>query len=102
MNIEDRIKGKNPNRVLPQWRRQLLVQKQRVRGQALITVIFGVLGISRFFVAVIPFWLQILCFVFLPISILCLSFDMRLCVVRKRDVEELEKLIQVEKVSQDD
>jgi hypothetical protein len=100
MSIEDRIEGKNPKRVLPQWNRQVLIQKQRMRAALLGAAIFGVAGISGFFVAAIPRWLQVFlfsCLPFLPIGLLQFYLDRRLYLARKADVAALEKLIRERK-----
>jgi hypothetical protein len=94
MSLEDRIRGKNASRILPQWRRHTLIQRQRMWAQVFGAATLAFVGISRFLINVVPLWLQVMCFVLLPMSVLGFFADRRIYLARQRDVEELEKLVE--------
>lgn len=67
-----------------------------MRAYVVVALAFGTLGIARFFVGLIPLWLQVMCFVLMPMAILSFFLDRRIYLAWKKDIEELERRIEGE------
>ena len=98
MTIEEKIKGESPDRVLPQWKRQIHTQKQRMKAFIIVAVVSTVLGVAGFyFWPQIPGWLRLfcsVCFALVPFQIFGFFADRHILLAYKRDVIELEKLLE--------
>ncbi|KKK80493.1 hypothetical protein LCGC14_2822930 [marine sediment metagenome] len=94
MSIQEKIKGKDLKRVLPQWKRQVRIQKQRMRAYLVGAMLMLAVAVGAFFFSFIPRWLQIGSFVILPFQVLGFVGDRHIYLARKADVAELEQLIE--------
>jgi|GEM_PF-1375987 len=92
-SVQEKIKGKNPKRVLPQWKREVKLQKARMNSYLIASLVTVTVAIGGFFCFFIPRWLQVVCFLFLPFEIFGFFADRHIYLTRKAEVEELEKLI---------
>ncbi len=94
MTVEEKIKGKNPRRVLPQWKRAVSLQRQRIKGSVVVASLMLSVAAAAFFLPIIPRWIQVACFICLPFQIIGFLCDWNIYHDRKVEVAELERLIE--------
>ncbi len=92
-SVESRIGGKNPKRVLPQWKRNARIQRQRLQVAGVGAVLCVAVGLAAYLIQGRLTWLQLVCAIGFPIQLLAFLADGHLYRQRLADVAELEAII---------
>ena len=94
IDIQKELEGKNPKRVLPQVKKQVELQRQRVVVYVVMAALFLCLAIAAFFVGAIPRWIQITSFCLFPFMVLGVFGDSHLYRYQKEKERLLQELIE--------
>jgi len=92
----EELRGKNPKRVASQLRYQLRLQKQRVLAHALAAPLLLAAGMCGLIWDLWPSMISIICLALIPFALLGFIADLSIARRRRRNLEEIENLLQAD------
>ena len=94
IDIQQELAGKNPARVAPQIRKNIRIQKLRVRAHLVMFLL--TLGIFGLYLIVdwMPFWIAICALIAAPFSLLGLYGDGRLLQIQQQKLKQIEEILE--------
>jgi hypothetical protein len=93
IDIQQELAGKNPARVAPQIRKNIRIQKLRVRAQLIMFLLALGLFCLRLFFDLTPLWIAICALIAAPFSLLGLYGDGRLLQIQQQKLELIEEIL---------
>ncbi|MCA9007948.1 MAG: hypothetical protein KDA70_21945 [Planctomycetaceae bacterium] len=93
IDIQQELAGKNPARVAPQIRKNIRIQKLRVRAHLVMFLL--ALGIFGLYLIVdwMPFWIAACALIVIPISLLSLYFDRKVLQYQQQKLKLIEEIL---------
>ncbi|QDT27761.1 hypothetical protein [Gimesia panareensis] len=94
IDIQQELAGKNPARVAPQIRKNVRIQKLRVRAHLITTLLaLGLFSLHLLF-DWLPLWIAVCALIVIPISLLGIYGDWRVLQYQQQKLQLIEEILE--------